>query len=414
MDRNKEKISNCVSQEELIDLCKGLATYRSFSGEEKEVALFLGGQLEQMGLEVYYQEVEKDRFNVIGKIPGVDSASGKSMMFNGHLDVDPITLSHGADPWNIRVEGNKLHGHGLRNMKAGVACMTMAAKAIKKSGIKLKGDLYVAGVVGELQGGIGTKALVDEKFVPLTDYAVVPEPSYMKIRTVVAGVMDILIHVKGISSWIGTMHVRKHVNTIEKVCRVIEGLKQIEFTYDPRPDLPDLPKSLIGTIIGGLTSEYTLWRPSFVPDYCTISYEVRTLPGQTFEAVLRDIRRVLAKLRAEDPDLDVEIETSPSIYRKPWNAAKHWMPSAEVDPESRIVQAVAGNHKEILQSEPHIGPEFPGSYGGNDSGHLIQAGIQALTYGPSEQGRPPEHFVEIDKLIAHAKVLALTAYDLCS
>jgi hypothetical protein len=65
-----------------------------------------------------------------------------------------------------------------------------------------------------LQAGTGTEALADEKFVPLTDYAVAPEPSCIKIRTVVAGVMDILIHMKGISSWIGTVHVRKHVNWI--------------------------------------------------------------------------------------------------------------------------------------------------------------------------------------------------------
>jgi acetylornithine deacetylase len=350
----------------------------------------------------------------VAKMPGTEPTIGKSMMFNGHLDIDPITENFGMNPWDIRLEGNKLWGHGLRNMKAGVASMTIAANAIKKSGVKLRGDLYVVGVVGELQGGIGTKALLDERFIKLTDYAIVPEPSYLKIRTVVAGIIDMLIHVKGISEWIGGMHARRNVNAIEKACKVISALQQMKFTYKPRTDLPHLPKWNVGNIIGGLTKEYKLWRPGYVPDYCTITYEVRTLPNQTFEEVLQDVSASMRKLMEEDPDLDIEVETGPSVYREPWKGHKHCMPSAEIDANSDIVQALAKNHKAIIRKDPHIGPENPGSYAGNDMGHLVNAGIKAITYGPTDQVQPPNHFVEVDKLMNHARVVALTTYDLCS
>jgi acetylornithine deacetylase/succinyl-diaminopimelate desuccinylase-like protein len=212
----------------------------------------------------------------------------------------------------------------------------------------------------------------------------------------------------------GGMHARKHVNAIEKACKVIEVLKKMEFTYEPRTDLPHLPKSLIGTIIGGLTKNYKLWRPGYVPDYCTISYEVRTLPNQSVEDVLGDINGAMEKLMENDPELNIEIEKPPDIYREPWKAHKHYMPSAEIDRDSDIIQTLAKNHREVTSIEPFIGPEDPGSYAGNDMGHLTKAGIKAVTYGPTDQVKPPEHFVEVDKLIKHAKVLALSTFDLCS
>lgn len=39
-------------------------------------------------------------------------------------------------------------------MKSGVACMIHAAEAIRKSGVSLAGDLVVACVLAELQGGL--------------------------------------------------------------------------------------------------------------------------------------------------------------------------------------------------------------------------------------------------------------------
>ena len=50
----------------------------------------------------------------------------------------------------------------------------------------------------------------------------------------------------------------------------------------------------------------------------------------------------------------------------------------------------------------------------NDSGHLLSAGIKAVTYGPSDQVKPPDHFVEIEKVTNNSKVIALTTFDLCS
>jgi hypothetical protein len=40
------------------------------------------------------------------------------------------------------------------NMKGGVAAMIEAARLLQRAGVRLRGDLVIASVVGELQGGV--------------------------------------------------------------------------------------------------------------------------------------------------------------------------------------------------------------------------------------------------------------------
>jgi len=49
-----------------------------------------------------------------------------------------------------RVVGNKVQGLGISNMKGGVAAFMMAGKALQRSGVRLKGDVIFAAVVGEI------------------------------------------------------------------------------------------------------------------------------------------------------------------------------------------------------------------------------------------------------------------------
>ena len=100
----------------------------------------------------------------------------------------------------------------------------------------------------------------------------------MVVRTMHSSIFTVLIAVRGQSGWIGGMHRYRTVNAIDKMADVIRALREIQFTYTPNPDLPHLPKRLIGTIVGGLGDELLLWRGSYVPDTCMITFEVRITP----------------------------------------------------------------------------------------------------------------------------------------
>lgn len=395
-----------VREAELIEWTRRLHRFPSFSGEEGEVAADLAQQLRSLGLEAELQEVELGRPNVIGRLRG--TGDGPSFMFNGHLDIDPIPMGYPGDPWEFRREGGKLFGHGIRNMKAGVAAMVAAAGALARAGVPLRGDLIVAGVIGELQGGLGTVHHLQAGVVP--DYAIVPEPTLLNIRTLHAGISQFLISTRGKACWAGSVHLYPHVNAVEKMCKVIEALRGLSFSAAPHPEIPHLPRRHIGNLIGGLTRDYVLWRPSYVPDYCTVVFEARTVPGQTVEDVLADLRRVLDPLREEDPDLVIEIEPPPAAYRPPWRGMIG-MPPLDLPKDDPLVEIVRRCHVAVLGAEPErIGFVDPGSYAGADSGHLQRAGAHVLNYGPTGHSFW-EHAVEVKKLVSCARVLALAAEE---
>ena len=206
-----QTVLGSIDRGAMLTLAQELVKIPSFKTEETAVARYLGDYFQQRGYAVHLQAVEPDRFQTIALLKG--SGGGKSLMFNGHIDIDPLAFGWKRDPWAPYVEDDRLYGAGIRNMKGGVAAMIEAAEAIRRSGIKLNGDLVVACVVGELQGGVGTSYLC--RHGPLTDIAVVPEPNGAdNILTVHAGVAEMAIHTIGTSRHISRME--DAVDAIEK------------------------------------------------------------------------------------------------------------------------------------------------------------------------------------------------------
>jgi acetylornithine deacetylase len=403
--KEQEKLPSCIDDDEVVELCSDLARIPSFSGEEGPCARFLAGRLRELAFdEVSLQEVEPGRPNVIGVLKG--DGSGPSFMFNGHLDVDPLPADYAAPHWRPVRKDGKLLGIGVGNMKAGDAAMVMAAAALKRSGAKLRGDVIVSGVVGELQGGIGTRYMLEHGLVP--DLAIVPEPTACNVRTIHAGVLECLVHVSGKTAWIGNRDILDNVHAIEQMAKAVDALKAIKFRHRPRPDLPNLPNLVIGGIIGGLTADYIIWRPAMVPDYCTLEIDVRLAPDMTLESTAEDLRAALDVVAASDPHFKYQIELPPAPYRKPFQAMALFMPPNDLSVEHPLAQACRRWHRELTGSEPGMGVFIPGSYAGADTGHLAEFGAKCLNYGPSDHSRFYNE-CDIGKMALSARVMALVA-----
>jgi acetylornithine deacetylase len=298
-------------------------------------------------------------------------------------------------------------------MKGGLACIVMAAEAIRQAGVKLKGDLVVACVVGETQGGEGTHFLMESGF--RTDMAVVAEPFGVgNLVTVHSGIVHMAIHVYGV-----TGHIRQTegtVNAIQKMTGLIDRLRQVAFTYQPREDLPALPRLNVGGIIGGLGHEYVLVEPPYIPDLCTIIVDVHFVPGQTVQTIVADIRHTLDPLKAEIPNLNYEIEIPPPQFFK--GRRRLVMSPLDVPKDAYIVRAVARSHQRATGKLPQVvGAVLPFSYTANDTCHLWNAGIPCLLYGPAVvRGGQDEDdsCVIISEMVTCTQVLALTALEVCN
>ena len=401
----EQEVLRHIGREELVDLGKSLIRIPSFIGEETPAARWVAGYLSSRGYEVEPQQVEPGRFQTVAILKG--ARRGRSLMFNGHLDINPLAYGwtrHPFDPW---IEANKLYGAGARNMKGGVASMLHAVEAIRKSSIRLAGDLVVACVVAELQGGLGTKYLLDKGYK--TDGAVVTEPyGAHHVVTKHAGMCNFSLHVTGKHPAGDDVH---GVDAILKMVQAINALYATKLTYR-RWDVPGLPWLKIGSIIGGRGETYDLRSVSRNADLCTAFIAVSTVPGMTAETIRADLEKTLNQLKRQDPDFEYALVHP--IERK----FKTWIldhPPMEMPVDAEIVQTLAASYQKITGQEPKsIG--LPASalnarYGDDDA-HLWEAGIPAPIYGPSG-GSYGEDFTYIDEMVLCSKVLALTALDIC-
>src|SRR2546425_9854458 len=68
----------------LVSMACDVINIPSPTGEELQMAQYMRAALQQLGLNVTWQEIEEGRANVVARWSG--SSSGKNLMFNGHMD----------------------------------------------------------------------------------------------------------------------------------------------------------------------------------------------------------------------------------------------------------------------------------------------------------------------------------------
>ena len=410
MDDLTRAVLGRIESQDLVDLASALIRIPSFKTEETQVALFLEAFFRQRGYDVELQEIEPGRFQTIATLRG--TGGGASLMLNGHTDINALTMRWTRDPWTPSLEGDRLYGHGVQNMKGGLASIIMTAEAIRRSGVRLAGDLVVACVAGETQGGEGTHYLMERGL--RTDAAVVAEPfGADHLVTVHSGIVHMAIHTYGVTGHIGRLE--GTVNAVQKMTAVIDALEHVQFRHPPRPDLPAFPRLNVGSIIGGRGRDYVLVEPPYVPDLCTILVDVHFVPGQTVDAIVADLRRALDPVAARDPDLRYAIEIPPPDHFK--GRRRLVMDPLDVPIDAPIVQAVARSYRAVTGQEPRaIGTVLPHSYSADDTCHLWKAGIPCLLYGPGViRGSADEDdaCVLVSEMVKVTRVLAVTALDVC-
>jgi acetylornithine deacetylase/succinyl-diaminopimelate desuccinylase-like protein len=409
-DEYREKVLAALDPAELIEFARGMVAIPSQCGIEPEepCARYVLAKLAELGMQTELQMVQPGRPNAVGIVKG--TGEGPSLMLNGHLDTTPKHMDLLGLP-AVTVENGVMRGHGARNMKAGVAAMVMAAGAIIRARVPIKGDLSVAGVMGHHEGSLGTYHMIDRGFVP--DYAIVPEPTDLAVRTIQTGNVTLRINVLGRSGSAGNMDMYRRygdlaslpVDVNDKAFVVAQALKSVQWTYTPYPPLPDLPLLHLGGILTGSGPTYL---PSvFVADNARLTVHVLTVPGQTARSVKADIERTLAALQRADPDLKATVEV---MAKGPGRDIR--LP-LQVSNDALVAQALCRAHEQVTGQKPVLGAVVPNSYFGCDAQPLSVAGCQAVSYGPASHAYVWENraAVKIDSMVDCARAIALASLE---
>lgn len=323
------------------------------------------------------------------------------MMLNGHIDTNPAGEGWTKDPFSGAIEDGCVYGIGVSNMKAADAAMIEAFTAVRDSGVSLNGDVCLALVIGELQGGIGTTQLIDAGV--RTDHFIVGEPTDLTLLTLHAGPFECDIHIIGRTRHISKME--HGVSAIDKAFAVIERLHSLRLSGAASEEHAGLNRLNVGVIRGGVSREYADWRAAQVPDFCTIRVAGRVAPSQSTESAVRDIHEMLSEMRRADPELEFEIGVP--------EYARAYMPPFEIEQTDPFVQQVA-NTLRSLGREPVIGAPAPYKFYGTDAAHLAGRGMRGVVCGPGGKfNTMPDERVEITDVTTAAQLYALTILATC-
>jgi acetylornithine deacetylase/succinyl-diaminopimelate desuccinylase-like protein len=415
-----DKVLPHLDRDELAQLACDLVNVPSPTGREKALAEFILSWFQANGLKAIRQEVEVDRPNAVGVLKG--AGTGLSLGFNGHMDTsftgteEDLRMVANVEPdSDLRgsITGGKVRGLGISNMKGGVAAFMMAGKALKKSGVKLRGDVIFAAVVGEISRtpvgpwqtkeyrgeGAGTRHLLIHGMH--SDYAVVADGSDMNIVWTQTGVVQIKITTfgKAEAAW-GTKrstHPMEKLNAIVKMTKIIEALEKWAEGFEEKyiyssPTGPLYPKVNIGAIEGGAP-----YRPNYFPGVCNLYVDVRTPPQLRPVTVQHEIQRTLSGL-----GIDYEMEAYKSLLGHEGKG---------VEP---IVKSVEEAYEYLFGEK--IKPEAPNRASiWTDTNVYNELGIPAVKIGPrGKRIGPRAEELEIDQMVKAAQLYALVALDICS
>ena len=391
-----------VNDAEVIELATALSRIPSFTTEEQKVAAFLDALFHREGLESQLVEVDPGRVQVIARLKG--TGGGRSLMLNGHMDIDPLPAGMTRDPWTPGIEGDRFYGAGIGNMKGGLAAMIVGTLAAKRAGFTRRGDVILACVVGELQGGVGTVRMLQGGVT--ADAAIVAEPhGAANVLTKHAGVMEFAVHVLG-----RTAHISRKEEGENAILRAGEAALALEALTlaGPRdPELPGLPRLNVGSILGGRGRDVELRGPNWVPDFATLYVDVRFTHGMTPESVLAEVRRALDARQGLRYEIEFPVDPKRRILREVM------MPFA-IAADAPFVREVATSVEEVAGRPPHVGVVLPNGYSGNDTSHLWAAGIPCLLYGPSGDMDGADRWTSVSQMLTCTRVYADVIRRVCS
>ncbi len=387
--KEQEKIFAQISSTEVLEILSKLVRFRTVNppGKTASCAQFISSLFQREKIKAKLIETEAEKVNVMAWLKG--QSPGKTLLFNGHLDVVPPGADWPVDPFSAIFKKGELWGRGTCDMKSGIAAMIASLTAIKRSRVSFPGEIIFSGVCDEESGSKkGTQFLLKEGLIR-ADMAICSEPTDMAVEIGNRGQMSVEIKVAGRSSHAGRSHLG--LNAIHFAADIIEKLKKLKLKSS-RNELFEVPTGSLSVtkIQGGLTDD-------MIPDRCFLTVDIRLLPGDTFDSTLEQIKQEIEKM--ENPE-GIKIS-----YRMHGN-----FPPCLIPVDSPVSQAVIHNYGKVLGEEPLIRAKSAAT----DASHLVAAGIPTVIFGPgnSQYSHTNQERVSLSKVMASVRIYALSALDI--
>jgi acetylornithine deacetylase/succinyl-diaminopimelate desuccinylase-like protein len=393
-----------IDRDRLVADALAAVSIPSFTGSEEAMAAWMAGQCHELGLAVQWQQIEDGRANVLSTRVG--TGGGPTLMFNGHLD----TSYSGEEPWlrdipGFRPEGfqrdGRIYGLGISNMKGALAAYVEAVRSLIEEGVRLRGDVIVAAVCGEIEKtqegdaegaeyrgyAAGSRYLVGHGGA--ADVCILGEPTENKLVLAHFGTLWLRLRVAGPFIHTAFSSGRTQENSIVRMRGVLDRVLEWLPAWEEEMSYGDIRGvASIGAIQGGFG-----WRVSRTPHATDLFVDLRVPPDVPMAEARRKALEFARGLEGAEAEVYVTA------------------PGAEIDEAHPLVAAVGAAHEEVFGSPP----ERDVTRWFSDASVLTRYGIATLNYGTSS-GLPDAELGEnlgIDGLVKTADVYARAARAVC-
>lgn len=363
----------------LVAFTQDLIRIPSLSGEEQAVIARIVAEMRAMG----FDEVLVDaNGSAIGIVNG--AWPGPTILLDAHCDT--VGIAPGAtwmhDPFGAVIEEGYIYGRGAADMKGALAAMVHAAGAVERT--KLAGRVAVsATVMEEVMEGISLEAVID-RVKP--HFVVIGEATELNLNRGGRGRAE--IHLETLGKPAHSSSPQLGVNAVHEMIKLIAAVESLPLNNHP----------LLGPALLALTDIISDPYPGYsvIPSRCRVTYDRRTLPGETIESVLGAIT---ALPDAQPIRFTAAIAKGEHLtYTGVTLAAPKFFPAWEFDDDHPFVQAaLTGLRRAGL--DPAIRAYRFCTNGASSAGKL---GIQTVGFGPAAEG--DAHVA--DERIAIAELMA--------
>ena len=323
---------------------------------ELACATHLAAVLNGWGFAVALQEIAPGRANVIARI----GPTGRTpLVLNGHLDVVGVDgMSHAPFAPDVR-DGN-MYGRGSTDMKGGVAAMCVAAARAAVRGA-LASEIIITAVCDEEYESIGTRALLKQGL--RATGAIITEPTRLAIAPAHKGFAWIEVVLHGHAAHGSRYDVGIDANRHAGL--LLAALDRYELDVLTTRVHPLLGRASLhaSSIVGG-----TGW--STYAERCTLHLERRTLPGESGEQALADVRAICDALASSRPGFRADVSLVCA------------QPPLDLTLDAPLVASM-----QAACNASELAPQIGGLSCWTDAALFAEAGIPALCFGPGDIAR---------------------------
>src|SRR5215469_801011 len=344
------------------------------SGEEA-IAKLAQQWLAANGVKSWMEEAALGRPNAVG---AVDNGEGPTVVFCAHLDTVG-TNGMTIPPFEPKLDGSRVYGRGSYDMKGSAAAVLCAAASLGRD--EFPGRLLVSLVADEEYASIGAQDFVKRH---KADACVLTEPSEGRLILGHKGFVWAEIVAKGRAAHGSRWDLG--VSAIAKMGRIIAALERFD-----QQELRSRTHPLVGPASQHCSLVHGGSGLSTYAEECTLKIERRTVPGETPEQVLKELKEVI-RSTGEDAQVQLLLDRPP----------------LSCDANAKIVTAL----RESITSVMGQTPEVSGVSYWMDAALFAAAGIPTVNYGPSGAGaHEAEEWVNLDSVVTCAQVLVKAAWN---